>query len=216
METLHGPVNSEGLFTPINPFTDATYIREEAINFHKFREQHPPALCYNSDNQLVKGLNDIEVTGPFVQVYAMTRNGYHVWTTVWPLDGITCTKQEMKDDAIKNKIEYRECYLTVPPTEKAGIKDKGHCGGYLIPGLEEMDIANNEALRGKKVCGVNCGCKTGEDCYGEGALNLVESLCHVSFAPDEDYTVINGKRFTELEAIAIANKIMNHYYTDHD
>ena len=103
--------------------------------------------------------------------------------------------------------------------EKEQVKEakkygKGHCGGTPPPYVEDMQQALEESYR-KPVCGVNCSCKTGEDCYGEAALNLVESLEHVSFDPDENFTIINGKQFTELEAISIANKIMNHYYTDY-
>lgn len=107
--------------------------------------------------------------------------------------------------------ETRQAWLIFEAGKPYGIRDKGHMGGTPPPFLD--DLLNEQD---KKICGENCGCKTEHDCYGEAALNLADSLSLVSFDADEDYTIINGKKFTELEAIEIANKIMNHYYTDHD
>lgn len=39
----------DGKGRPINPYTSATYIREEAIRFNKFREEHPPLIVLDQN-----------------------------------------------------------------------------------------------------------------------------------------------------------------------
>lgn len=39
----------DGKGKPINPYTSATYIREEAINFNKFRDENPPLIVLDEN-----------------------------------------------------------------------------------------------------------------------------------------------------------------------
>jgi hypothetical protein len=68
-----------------------------------FTQQHPPALCYNSDNQLVIGLNNVEVT----EAWRYKNSG----------EWCACRDKERYTELVMNGYEVMACYLTVPPTE---------------------------------------------------------------------------------------------------
>lgn len=67
------------------------------------------------------------------------------------------------------------------------IGDKGHLGYKTSTVTDDID---------KAVCSVNCECKTGEDCYGDAALNLFE-LEESGRNWQEDYPHENGNYLNE-------------------
>jgi hypothetical protein len=119
MTTIKGSTNSEGLFTPINPFANYhenhLYFPSDkgGIKFKEFETEHPPALCYNQQGELVIGLNDVEVIGPVWQYKFAGDDDFQNSTLYHKFK----TFEDYKNRP--NGAESRQIYLTVPPTENA-------------------------------------------------------------------------------------------------
>jgi hypothetical protein len=81
-----------------------------------------------------------------------------------------------------------DSYFKSPPSRKdrrkaeRENKKKAQCPAIPVPKESDPD---------KAICGINCKCQTGEDCYGEAGLNLV-AIEESGRSWPEDYPHENG------------------------
>lgn len=109
MTTIKGLTNSEGLFTPIN---SAFYAEDR----YQFALTHQPALCYNSDNQLVIGLNDVEVTGPVYWFMSISPANANKW--------FQCSEYAYSTQL---EIRRRKGYLLISKADAQPVKEVEKC-----------------------------------------------------------------------------------------
>lgn len=110
--TITGSTDSNGLFTAKNPYNPNT---EPAS--HKWQaDKHPPLFCYNDNNDLVKGVEGLEVK-PWYAVSAVKDQTPRL-----------LTDQEMNNYHSFEEFKKHKCmlftykvYIAVQPTEKNKI-----------------------------------------------------------------------------------------------